>query len=283
MIDLHIHTTISDGSLTPAEIVDEAQKLGLKVIAITDHESVDGVAEAMKVAEATDLKIIPGVEIEAFINRGQEKTIVHILGYNINWKDSGLIDILNKMTANRTNVTKKMVELLKNEGFNIEWDEVAAIAENRQWIGINHILECMLKKGYFTSRKQAMKGYLQYFIYGKKAYVPFSAATVQRAINIIKNAGGIPILAHPGIYNKDYLIPKLIKYGIEGIEVYYPGHTSEKVKKYEELVQKYGLIATGGSDYHGIYHEWEKGLGEIEIPEHIVNRIMTSFGIKSIG
>lgn len=273
MIDLHIHTMASDGSFSPAQIVDKARRLGLKAIAITDHESVDGISEAIKAAKGMNIKVIPGVEIEAFAVTEREKAIIHILGYNINWKDPVLIDILHEMTVTRTKVTKNMVELLKAHGLDISWDEVSAIAGNRRWIGINHILECMLKKGYFTTRKQAMKGHLQYFVPGKIAHVPFPAIKVQEAIKIIKKSGGIPVLAHPGLYHKDYLIPQLVKDGIKGIEVYYAGHSPQDTKRYERLAKRYTLISTVGSDYHGIYHEWEKGLGEVEVPQDIISII----------
>lgn len=279
MIDLHIHTTASDGSFSPWEIMDKAEKLGLKAIAITDHESVDGIPEAMKAAEGKNIKVIPGVEIEAFVDIEGENTntVIHILGYNVNWKNPEFNNALNEMITARTEVTRRMVALLANSGLDVGWDEVAAVAGNRRWIGINHILECMLKKGYFASRKQAMKGYLQYFVYGKIAYVPFPAVSAKEAINIIKEAGGIPVLAHPGLYHSDDLIPQLVKDGIKGIEVYYAGHIRKDISKFEELATKYGLITTGGSDYHGIFHEWELGLGEVKVPEYTVKKLLDLF------
>jgi hypothetical protein len=253
-IDLHIHSTASDGSFTPAEIIDHAQKLNLAAIAITDHDSIDGSREALRIGIPPSFNFLTGVEISAahppfFPGSGS----FHILGYDIHLDNRDLNQALSKLQAARKNRNPSILKRLNKLGFQISLDEVNQEVGEGQ-LGRPHIAYAMVKKGFVTSIDEAFDKYL-----GTRgpAYVDKYRIECEQAIQIIRAAGGVPVLAHPALLDiendqkLDALLQNLVKIGLAGIEVYYPGHSPQQIGQYTELARKYGLLMTGGTDFHG--------------------------------
>jgi len=247
-IDLHAHTTASDGTLTPAELVSLAKKTGLQAVAITDHDTIDGVQEALAAGERIGLEVVPGVEIGVNFKRE-----MHILGYFIDPQNPDLACSLALLREFRDQRNPRMVEKLREMGFDITMDEVIGEAGGKV-IGRPHFASVMIKKGCVADFNEAFDKYLGA---GKPAYVKKDKMTPQDGIELITGAGGIPVLAHPkylelqGDVNLEELLRELITYGLKGIEVYYTTHTPEEVGRYSQLAGKLGLRLTGGSDFHG--------------------------------
>ncbi|MGD8883540.1 MAG: PHP domain-containing protein [Desulfobacterales bacterium] len=274
-IDLHIHSTASDGSLTPADIIDHALKLNLAAIAITDHDSIDGSKEALQIGIPPSLHFLTGVEISAahppfFPGSGS----IHILGYDIQLDNRDLNQALSKLQDARKNRNPKILKRLKKLGFQISLEEVSQQVGKSQ-LGRPHIAYAMLKKGFVASIDEAFDKYL-----GTKglAYVEKDRIECEQAIKIIRAAGGIPVLAHPALLNiennqkLDALLQNLIKIGLAGIEVYYPEHSPQQIRHYTELARKYDLLMTGGTDFHGTIMPEIKmgsGTGDLFVPYNL--------------
>lgn len=286
-IDLHIHSTASDGSLTPADIIDHAQKLNLAAIAITDHDSVDGSKEALQIGIPPSLRFLTGVEISAahppfFPGSGS----FHILGYDIHLDNRDLNQALSKLRDARKNRNPAILRLLSKLGFQISLAEVYQEVGEGQ-LGRPHIAYAMLKKGFVASIDEAFDKYL-----GTQgsAYVEKDRIECEQAIKIIRAAGGIPVLAHPALLNiennkkLDALLQNLMKIGLAGIEVYYPGHSPQQIRQYTELARKYDLLMTGGTDFHGTIMPEIKmgsGSGDLFVPynlyQDLINENKRSF------
>ena len=279
-IDLHIHSTASDGSFTPAEIIDHAQKLNLAAIAITDHDSIDGSREALRIGIPPSLNFLTGVEISAahppfFPGSGS----FHILGYDIHLDNRDLNQALSKLQAARKNRNPSILKRLNKLGFQISLDEVNQEVGEGQ-LGRPHIAYAMVKKGFVTSIDEAFDKYL-----GTRgpAYVDKYRIECEQAIQIIRAAGGVPVLAHPALLDiendqkLDALLQNLMKIGLAGIEVYYPEHSPQQIRQYTELARKYGLLMTGGTDFHGTITPQIKmgsGKGSLFIPYLLYEKLL---------
>ena len=247
--DLHIHSTYSDGSFSPEEIVKMAAQKGLEVIAIADHDTVDGIEPARKAAEGYDIEIIPALEFSTF--RGKEE--IHILGYYIDYQNEQLNHIIKKIFNARDSRARKMIELLNNEGVNISYSQVKNIAGD-DYIGRPHIARAMIEAGYIQEMGEAFTE--DYIGNGGKAYVSKYKLSPKEAIKIIKDANGIPVLAHPVFINHGQPltgedIRELVQNGLEGIEVFHSKHDQEAVEYYQKIARENDLLITGGSDFHG--------------------------------
>jgi len=265
-IDLHIHSTASDGSLTPAEIIDSAQRLNLAAIAITDHDSIYGSKEALRTGIPSSLKFLTGVEISAahppfFPGSGS----FHILGYGIRLDNHALNQALNTLRKARKNRNPKIIQRLNELGFKITMEDINQTVVDGQ-LARPHIAHAMIKKGFVESMDEAFDKFLGA---GKPAYIDKERIGCEEAVKLILGAGGVPVLAHPALLNinddsqLDDLIQNLIKIGMRGIEVYYPEHSPEQTLRYSELANKYNLLMTGGTDFHGsITPEIEMGTGK---------------------
>ena len=266
-IDLHIHSTASDGKLTPAEIVREAAERGLTVIALADHDSIDGIAPAIRAAQAfPGLKVIPGVEISTDIPSGE----LHMLGYFIDYTDSRFKATLNKFKNSRLQRAQKMVAKLKKLGINVDWQRVQEIA-GASSIGRPHIAQAMLERGFITSIKQAFTEYLGH---DRPAYVEREKMTPKETVELITRAQGLPVLAHPLTLNDpEAMTMELKAAGLVGIEAYYNGYTEEEVGRLLRLAERYELIVTGGSDYHGL-DSTETAIGGVDVPMEAVERLI---------
>jgi len=258
LIDLHIHSTASDGSLSPREILCLAQKNGVKAISLTDHDSIAGVKDILDLIHSFSLEFITGVEIscdppEPFKSLGS----VHMLGYGFSIYDKTLNQLLRRAVAAREERNPKIIERLNDLGFDMSMAEVEERFGADQ-TGRPHIAELMVEKGYVKDFRRAFDLYLGK---GKPAYVEKFKVSCEQAIEIILNAGGLPVLAHPGLieFNRsrglETFVEILVRYGLGGLEVFYSGHDSAKVQTLCAMARDKNLLVTGGSDFHGSFNK----------------------------
>jgi predicted metal-dependent phosphoesterase TrpH len=257
--DLHIHSTTSDGRLTPAEVVKEAAKKGLRFIALTDHDTIEGIAPALAAAKSfPDLRLIPGVEISTDIPAGE----VHVLGYFFDYTSRELLEKLEQFRNSRLNRAKGMVAKLDKLGIHLDWQQVEQIAGSSV-MGRPHIAQAMLEKGYIDSFKQAFTDYI-----GRDgpAYVEREKVTPAEAVALIIKARGLAVLAHPFTAGAPEAMTIALKSaGLVGIEAYYDGYSDEEIEQLVSLAKKHNLITTGGSDFHGL-DSTETAIGGIDLP-----------------
>ena len=267
-VDLHMHSTVSDGRLSPAELVRKSAELGLEVIALADHDTVGGIASALEAAEDFPrLKVIPCIEISTDVSGGE----AHVLGYFIDYTDPKLLEKLERMRNSRRERAKKMVAKLSNLGINIEWQQVQELAGAGS-MGRPHVAQAMLEKGYITSIKEAFTNYISR---EGPAYAEREKMTPSEAVDMILQAKGLPVLAHPFTLNDpEAMISKLKTDGMVGIEAYYGDYTTDKVSQLVGLARKYNLIATGGSDYHGVGLGSETMLGGADVPDESAEQLI---------
>jgi predicted metal-dependent phosphoesterase TrpH len=266
-VDLHVHTTASDGKFSPEEIVHKALELGVTVIAICDHDTVDGIAPALETARTfPQLKVIPGVEVST-LAPGSE---VHVLGYFIDFNAPELRAALDNLRNSRRERAKAIIAKLKGLDIFIDWKRVQELAGSGS-IGRPHIAQAMLEKGYITSFKEAFNKYIGL---GGPAYVERHKITPQEAVALIIKANGLPVLAHPlTINDPEKMIAGLKAVGLVGMEVHYNGYTEDERNMLARLARNYDLIATGGSDYHGIDDSTETMIGGAGVPFESVDRL----------
>ena len=259
-VDLHIHSTASDGRFGPAEIVRKASEYGLTVIAVTDHDTVDGIVPALEAAKAfPDLKVIPGVEINTDVPNGE----AHVLGYFIDYTNHELRDTLEGLRHSRRGRAQGMIAKLHNLGICIEWQRVQEMAGGSS-IGRPHIAQAMLEKGYITSIKEA---FTKYISRDGPAYVEREKIAPVEAVKLVLRAKGLPVLAHPlTINDPEMMIVELKAAGLVGIEAYYNNYTADEVGRLVSLANRHNLIATGGSDYHGLDEGRETMIGGADVP-----------------
>lgn len=273
LIDMHVHTTASDGTKTPREMVFFARESGLKAVAITDHDTIEGVAEALAAGEEAEIEVVPGVEIS--VDYPGE---MHILGYYIDYANRKLLEGLGLLRAYRDRRNPMMIEKLRQMGFDISMAEVAGAADGKV-VGRPHFAAVMVEKGYVSDYQEAFEKYLGA---GKPAYIKKERLTPREGIEMIMSAGGIPVLAHPKhVKIKDdnglaELIRQLVGYGLKGIEVFYTTHTREETRKFLNLAERFGLFVTGGTDYHGANKpdiQIGRGQGDLAIPYALLAKI----------
>jgi predicted metal-dependent phosphoesterase TrpH len=259
-VDLHVHTTASDGQYSPSEIVQMALKIGLTVVAITDHDTTEGVAEAIEAARGTSLEVISGVEISTDVARSE----VHILGYFVKHQDQELCDVLARFRVSRLERAHRMIDKLAQIGMPLEWEYVRELAHGES-IGRPHIAQAMLKRQYVSSIDEAFRLYIGRY---RTAYVDRHKLSPVAAIQTILAAGGLPVLAHP--LHVGHLVPELAGKGLIGLEAYYTGYTPDDTGFLLDLAAQYGLVVTGGSDFHGREVQERHELGGVSIPETVV-------------
>lgn len=241
--DLHCHTSASDGLLTPWELVKSAAEKGLKAIGITDHDTLSGWKEADLAGKHFGIDIVRGVEL----NTDWGGVEVHILGYEMNSQVTLIEDKLSELREARFRRVYSIVEKLQDLGVPIQKAEVEKVTKGES-VGRPHIAQVLVNKGVVGSIREAFDHYIGA---GAPAYVPRYKITPEEAIVLVRKAGGVAVLAHPGIYSLDKGIAQWVNAGLQGIEVCHSEHTKEDEKKYRELAKEYGLLMTGGSDFHG--------------------------------
>ena len=270
-IDLHLHTTASDGVLSPSEIVRYAKTKGLQAIAITDHDTIEGLEEGISEGERIGFEVIPGIEISAEHSPGS----MHILGFFLDIHHLLLNERLAYLQKARAERNPKIVQKLNRLGIDITFDEVLKASGGGQ-VGRPHFANVLLQKKYVRSFQEAFDRFLKK---GASAYVDKLRFTSKEAIHFINEAKGVAVLAHPntlgmnGYSELEKLILRLVQEGLRGIEVYYPEHSSSEVAQYKTIAERHGLLATGGTDYHGIEKnglDIGVGRGEMKIPYSMV-------------
>lgn len=265
-VDLHVHSTASDGTHTPAEIIERAAALGLGALAITDHDTVDGARAAIAAGIPASLHFFTGIEISAASPPFYPcRASFHVLGYGIRLDDPELNAALTVLQKARRDRNPGMIERLRAMGMDISMAELCADAGDGQ-IGRPHIARLMIKKGYVGTFDEAFDRYIGA---GRPAYVDKYRISCGKAIDLIRNAGGIAVLAHPGLLHPlenigfEDLVGGLKAMGLGGIEVYYPEHSPEQTAAYRRAAEQFNLIMTGGTDYHGaIKPGIELGIGD---------------------
>ena len=260
--DLHMHTTFSDGRLTPEELVAAAKSVGLKYISITDHDTVDGILHLYEsgLYPNRSVRIVPGIEFSAH----HPEREIHILGYYVDIFHRDMLDKLNDVTEARWTRFTEMVGKLREHGYSIREADVLKIAGSSKSISRSHIARALVKAGCFSTVREAFDKMLEK---GKPAYVPHYRLEVEEIIELIRQAGGIPMLAHPKLVRDDGLVEELLDKGIQGLEVFYPQHDEEDVKRYLAMAEKHHLLITGGSDFHGFPTRWPDQLGLFTIED----------------
>jgi len=266
LIDLHTHSTASDGTFEPSELVILAKNTGLKALALTDHDTTEGLKSAYETALDIGLPFVCGVEISVkFSGPGH----FHLLGYFLKPEVPELKDTLERLQKARDERNKKMVEKLQALGISISMEELREVAKGE--IGRPHIANLLVKKGVVKSFEEAFEKYLKK---GAPAYVPKALLSPQEAIELVLKAKGIPVLAHPVTLKLNYLelknyLKELKDFGLMGIEVYYTEHSPEFTKVLLEYAKEFGFLVTGGSDFHGANKpdiKLGKGLGNLRVP-----------------
>lgn len=273
--DLHIHTTASDGCFSPERILTEAIQAELSYIAITDHDTVDGVLQLYenKRSIPNTICVIPGIEFSTDFPENE----IHILGYYIDIYNTELRKQLKDLVDNRHQRAKQMITKLNQLGYVIDYQHVLEIAKQATSIGRPHLAKALVEKGYFSSNSDAFT-----MLLGKNspAYVPHYKINPAQVIALIKEAGGIPVLAHPGLVGDDNIILELINAGLLGLEVYHPEHHETQIQKYLELADQYQLAITGGSDFHAIPARFPEKLGIFTIPAMLAKKLTRLSKIK---
>ncbi|NLJ33109.1 MAG: PHP domain-containing protein [Firmicutes bacterium] len=241
-VDLHVHTRASDGCFSPEGLVLKALARGLTGIAITDHDTVGGVARALRAGHRWGLDVIPGIELSTQVGEKE----FHILGYYIDYRQPQLQLVLANLCRARLLRIRRMTKKLRKLGLDLSWSRVVKIA-GRGAVGRPHLARAMLEKGYVSSIAEAFNHYL-----GRDcpAYVPRPKFTPPEAIRLVHSVGGIPVLAHPG-WIEERWVKRFIAAGLRGLEVYHPQHDARTASRMCRMAHRYGLLITGGSDFHG--------------------------------
>jgi len=243
-IDLHLHTTFSDGRLSPEKMMKNAFENHYAYISITDHDSLAGYIEAMKYTDQYDVKLVPGVEISTMYDDVE----IHILAYYVDTDNDELNTLLKRVWDSRYGRAMKMVENLKTLGISLDWKDILVYAGENKYIGRPHIARAMMEQGKVKTIKEAFDKFLNN---DSPAFVPKLKIDTEYAISVVKKANGVSVLAHPGRLPDDSLVFSCIDMGVDGLEVFYASHDAGQTRLYEQIALENNLIRTGGSDFHG--------------------------------
>jgi len=276
--DLHVHTNVSDSSFSPEKVVRYAKMQGLDAIAITDHDTCAAIAPAIIAAKGIDIEIIPGVELTA--EMGDDE--IHVLGYFIDWQDESFTKKLQELCRVRKERAKEILKRLSGQGVDLKYEDLEDIAgPDSSSLGRLHIANLLYKKGKIACVKEAFTKYI-----GNKspAYVKKFKLSPKEAVDIIKDAGGVSVLAHPKTINTETkplkdILGMLVNDGIQGIEVYHSDHNDRESSEFKKLAAEYGLLITGGSDCHGLGKK-EVLLGKVKVPYELVEKLRNASGLK---
>lgn len=262
--DLHLHTFYSDGKLSPEELIQRAKLSGLDALSITDHDSVEGVEEAMHYGRINDIEIIPGVELSSEY-KGQE---VHVLGYFMDYKEPRFLHYLASFREKRLKRAEKMVERLNSMNIKITIDDVLSKARGNAAIGRPHIAFALMAANVVSNYNEA---FFKYLGDNKTAYVKKPNISTAEAVKLISDTGGLSFVAHPGKTIRDNLIIELIEQGVDGIEIIHPSHTRDDIAYFLDITGQYFLLESGGSDFHGGRMNDDLIFGNYYIPVSKVN------------
>jgi predicted metal-dependent phosphoesterase TrpH len=266
VVDLHIHSTISDGTLTPVEIVSEAVARGLYAISIADHDSVGGVAWAQEAAVG-QLHVLPGVEVSTQFGDVE----VHILGYMMDCRNQTLLEALNTIREGRVRRARSIVERLNSLGVRIDYETVTDTAGGGS-VGRPHIAKTLVAEGYVRNQQEAFRRFLRR---GGAAFVPREKMSPAHAIEIIRGAGGAAVLAHPGIVRDRRAVEHVLDLGVDGIEVYHTDHSRDVAQRLLSIAQQRRLVVTGGSDSHGPGGPIPVEVGSVAVPDSTADTLIS--------
>ncbi len=245
-VDLHMHTTASDGLYSPTELMQRVKEASLRAVALTDHDTTNGIEEASRTAHSLGIEFIPGIEINTDVSGGE----VHVLGYFIDYQQPAFQNTIKVLRDARVRRGERMVELLNEEGVHITWERVREIAQGS--VGRPHVAQTLVEAGYAQSINEAFEKYIGN---GKPAYVPRYKLTPEDAVRLIVSANGLPVIAHPitlpGLEILRTWLPALKASGLVGLETYYGPYTQQDEQALLAIAREYSLIPTGGTDYHG--------------------------------
>ena len=259
--DLHLHTQFSDGTFTPEELVLRAQNAGLACIALTDHDTVEGCARAVAACAAVKMDFISGAELTA----EHKDTEVHVLGYFLDTKNKVLLNRIAEFQAVRQNRINEMCAALNKLGIPLKPEAVFALA-NCKSPGRPHVARALVKEKLIGNLDEAFEKYLKK---GRPAWVPKTKMSALESVELIHQAGGLAVMAHPGLNRTDDIIPDLVKAGLDGIECFHTKHSTVMAERYLEIAEKYHLLVTGGSDCHG-FSKKQPLIGGVKLPyEHV--------------
>jgi hypothetical protein len=259
--DLHLHTFFSDGTFTPEELVERASKLGFAAIALTDHDTVEGCERAATACAAAQMEFISGTELTA----EHEDTEVHILAYLVDTQNQTLLTRIAGFQSVRQNRIREMVAALNKLGIPLKAESVFALA-NCKSPGRPHVARALVKEKLIGSLDEAFEKYLKK---GRPAWVPKTKMSALEAVELIHQAGGLAVMAHPGLNRTDEIIPDLVDAGLDGIECFHTKHSTTMAERYLEIAEKYNLLVTGGSDCHG-FSKVKPLIGTVKLPyEHV--------------
>jgi len=266
--ELHCHTTASDGLCSPAEVVRLARSRDVALLAITDHDTIAGHDEAIAAGDVLGVRIIRGIEISALSRDGE----VHVLGYGVRPTDEATRARIASLRSVREARARGILARLASFGVHIPFDRVQALAGDAI-IGRPHVARAMVQAGAVATEQEAFDTYLAE---GKPAFVPHEGLTPAQAVQLIHDAGGLAVLAHPGLYVGDLaaLLDEMIPAGLDGIEAFYPLHTPEQTTQYVKIARQHRLLMTGGSDFHGPRGDAELTLGAVNVPGEAVAALM---------
>lgn len=256
--DLHTHTTYSDGFLSPSELIQKARALGLEILGITDHDSVNGIEDSIEIGKELGVEIVPGVELSSAVDDRE----IHIVGYFVDYENKDLLEHLTFSRGERLKRAERIVEKLNSINVPLKLDVVLEKAGSAA-VGRPHIANALLDEGLTASYVEAFSKYIGY---GGPAYEKKHSLSPEDTIALIASSGGLSFLAHPGKYTTDVVLHRLIKSGLDGIEVIHPSHTPEKVQHYHSIVSQYFLLESGGSDFHGGKRNDDGTLGSYNVP-----------------
>jgi len=265
--DLHVHSTASDGALAPAALVALALDRGLDVLAIADHDSVEGVAPALEAARGTSLTLIPAVELSAS-DGGRD---VHILAYFVDHEDPVLLARLADLRESRLRRARAMVEALREAGYGVTIDEVLELSAGGA-VGRSHIAAALVRAGHAETVSEAFRTLIGR---DRPFYVRKDSRTPAEVVSTIREAGGLAVIAHPGVTRADVLIPSLVEAGLAGIEAYHADHTPQQRGQYAAMAKRLDLLATGGSDFHGPGAP-NPSLGSVDLPSDAVEALLAA-------
>jgi predicted metal-dependent phosphoesterase TrpH len=265
--DFHTHSTASDGRLTPTELIDLAAGRGVEVMALTDHDSIEGIDEAIEAAaKRPGFTLIPGVEMSTDIPGAE----VHVLGYFLDAGDSELQETLGRLRDSRVGRARRMVDKLRDLGVEVEWERVQAIAGDGA-VGRPHVAQALLEKGHISTIAEAFDKYI-----GRNgpAYAEREKMTPVEVVAFLARKGYLPVLAHPADLDVDELLPQLKKAGLVGMEVYYQDYNEATIERLLATARRYDLLPMGGSDFHGLGGQNERLPGDIPLPDQAIDAFL---------
>ncbi len=262
--DLHLHTFFSDGTFTPEELVERAHKIGFSVIALTDHDTLEGCARAAAACAAVKMEFISGAELTA----EHEDTEVHVLAYLVDTQNQTLLKRIAEFQSVRQNRIREMVAALNKQGIPLKAESVFALA-NCKSPGRPHVARALVKEKLIGSLDEAFEKYLKK---GRPAWVPKTKMSALEAVELIHQAGGLAVMAHPGLNRTDDIIPALVAAGLDGIECFHTKHSTVMSERYLLIAEKHHLLVTGGSDCHG-FSKKAPLIGTVKLPYEHVQRL----------